>query len=153
MHKQSTILLILILHRQQCANILITDIHVPCNRYFSYQCASWHMLILILCQWSAYPSATYTALCRIHLIQINKGIVHLNRARPRHPTFSSNLTFTVIVQHRRASLCNPRLAFRRCTLRISAGLCYSDPGKKGKVIPLHAMEALGVRGGIAPTHS
>jgi hypothetical protein len=24
---------------------------------------------------------------------------------------------------------------------------------KGKVIPLHAMEALGVRGGIAPTHS
>jgi hypothetical protein len=26
-------------------------------------------------------------------------------------------------------------------------------GKKGKVIPLHAMEALWVRGGIAPTHS
>jgi hypothetical protein len=25
--------------------------------------------------------------------------------------------------------------------------------KKGKVTPLHAMEALGVRGGIAPTHS
>jgi hypothetical protein len=25
--------------------------------------------------------------------------------------------------------------------------------KKGKVIPIHAMEALGVRGGIAPTHS
>jgi hypothetical protein len=25
--------------------------------------------------------------------------------------------------------------------------------KRGKVIPLHAMEALGVRGGIAPTHS
>jgi hypothetical protein len=25
--------------------------------------------------------------------------------------------------------------------------------KKGKVIPLHAMEALGVREGIAPTHS
>jgi hypothetical protein len=24
---------------------------------------------------------------------------------------------------------------------------------KGKVIPLHAVEALGVRGGIAPTHS
>jgi hypothetical protein len=24
---------------------------------------------------------------------------------------------------------------------------------KGKVIPLHAIEALGVRGGIAPTHS
>jgi hypothetical protein len=24
---------------------------------------------------------------------------------------------------------------------------------KGKVIPLHAMEAHGVRGGIAPTHS
>jgi hypothetical protein len=24
---------------------------------------------------------------------------------------------------------------------------------KGKAIPLHAMEALGVRGGIAPTHS
>jgi hypothetical protein len=24
---------------------------------------------------------------------------------------------------------------------------------KGKVIPLHAMAALGVRGGIAPTHS
>jgi hypothetical protein len=24
---------------------------------------------------------------------------------------------------------------------------------KGKVIPLHAMDALGVRGGIAPTHS
>jgi hypothetical protein len=25
--------------------------------------------------------------------------------------------------------------------------------KKGKVIPLHAMEAHGVRGGIAPAHS
>jgi hypothetical protein len=25
--------------------------------------------------------------------------------------------------------------------------------KKGKVIPLHAMEELGVRGGVAPTHS
>jgi hypothetical protein len=25
--------------------------------------------------------------------------------------------------------------------------------KKGKVIPLHAMEALGARGGIVPTHS
>jgi hypothetical protein len=25
--------------------------------------------------------------------------------------------------------------------------------KKGKVIPLHTMEALGVRGGTAPTHS
>jgi hypothetical protein len=24
---------------------------------------------------------------------------------------------------------------------------------RGKVIPLHVMEALGVRGGIAPTHS
>jgi hypothetical protein len=35
--------------------------------------------------------------------------------------------------------------------------CYStffngNKGK-GKVIPLHAMEALGVRGGIDPTHS
>jgi hypothetical protein len=26
-------------------------------------------------------------------------------------------------------------------------------GQKGKAIPLHAMEALGGRGGIAPTHS
>jgi hypothetical protein len=25
--------------------------------------------------------------------------------------------------------------------------------KKGKMIPIHAMEALGVRGGIASTHS
>jgi hypothetical protein len=25
--------------------------------------------------------------------------------------------------------------------------------KKGKAVPLHAMEALGGRGGIAPTHS
>jgi hypothetical protein len=25
--------------------------------------------------------------------------------------------------------------------------------EKGKVIPLHAMEALGARGGTAPTHS
>jgi hypothetical protein len=25
--------------------------------------------------------------------------------------------------------------------------------KKGKMIPLHAMEAHGVRGGVAPTHS
>jgi hypothetical protein len=29
----------------------------------------------------------------------------------------------------------------------------SFSGGKGKVIPLHVMEALGVRGGIAPTHS
>jgi hypothetical protein len=26
-------------------------------------------------------------------------------------------------------------------------------GKKGKAVPLHAMEALGGRGSIAPTHS
>jgi hypothetical protein len=32
-------------------------------------------------------------------------------------------------------------------------LCFSSNIIKGKVIPLHAMEALGVRGGIAPTHS
>jgi hypothetical protein len=31
-------------------------------------------------------------------------------------------------------------------------LCFSDT-KKGKAVPLHAMEALGGRGGIAPTHS
>jgi hypothetical protein len=31
---------------------------------------------------------------------------------------------------------------------------YKGTGKlKGKVIPLHAMEAPGGRGGIAPTHS
>jgi hypothetical protein len=34
-------------------------------------------------------------------------------------------------------------------LRIIAG----NTVKKSKVIPLHAMEAHGVRGGIAPTHS
>jgi hypothetical protein len=28
-----------------------------------------------------------------------------------------------------------------------------DDDKKGKVVPLHAMEALGGGGGIAPTHS
>jgi hypothetical protein len=28
-----------------------------------------------------------------------------------------------------------------------------DPIVKGKAVPLHAMEALGGRGGIAPTHS
>jgi hypothetical protein len=30
---------------------------------------------------------------------------------------------------------------------------YEYPGKKGKAVPLHAMEALGGKGGIAPTHS
>jgi hypothetical protein len=30
---------------------------------------------------------------------------------------------------------------------------YMYPYVKGKVIPLHAMEAHGVRGGRAPTHS
>jgi hypothetical protein len=32
-------------------------------------------------------------------------------------------------------------------------IIFFKKGCKGKVIPLHAMEALGVRGGIAPTHS
>jgi hypothetical protein len=33
--------------------------------------------------------------------------------------------------------------------------CFEDnvKVKKGKVIPLHAIQAHGVRGGIAPTHS
>jgi hypothetical protein len=35
----------------------------------------------------------------------------------------------------------------------SISAAYFNNKKKGKVIPLHAMEALGVRGGIAPTHS
>jgi hypothetical protein len=30
---------------------------------------------------------------------------------------------------------------------------YSKGKGKGKAVPLHAMEALGGRGGIAPTHS
>jgi hypothetical protein len=35
-----------------------------------------------------------------------------------------------------------------------AAFFYSPPRKgKGKAVPLHAMEALGGRGGIAPTHS
>jgi hypothetical protein len=32
-------------------------------------------------------------------------------------------------------------------------LLYMYIKKKGKAVPLHAMEALGVRGDIAPTHS
>jgi hypothetical protein len=30
---------------------------------------------------------------------------------------------------------------------------YGGQGKKGKAVPLHAMKAPGVRGGIAPTRS
>jgi hypothetical protein len=30
---------------------------------------------------------------------------------------------------------------------------YNEINKKGKAVPLHAMEALEGRGGIAPTHS
>jgi hypothetical protein len=34
------------------------------------------------------------------------------------------------------------------------GGTYQEVGvKKGKAVPLHAMEALGGRGGIVPTHS
>jgi hypothetical protein len=36
---------------------------------------------------------------------------------------------------------------------ISAGILAILTEVKGKIIPLHAMEALGMRGGIAPTHS
>jgi hypothetical protein len=33
------------------------------------------------------------------------------------------------------------------------GQALNHSGKKGKAVPLHAMEALGGRWGIAPTHS
>jgi hypothetical protein len=39
---------------------------------------------------------------------------------------------------------------------VSRKKCRSETKvevKKGKAVPLHAMEALGGRGGIAPTHS
>jgi hypothetical protein len=38
-------------------------------------------------------------------------------------------------------------------LYVSASVTLVLPTVKGKVIPLHAMEALGVRGSIDPTHS
>jgi hypothetical protein len=38
-----------------------------------------------------------------------------------------------------------------CKYSLSRNLMLKS--KKGKVISLHAMEALGERGGIAPTHS
>jgi hypothetical protein len=46
---------------------------------------------------------------------------------------------------------------RKCNLCVALEkmfplLCVKDIGK-GKAVPLHAMEALGGRGGIAPTHS
>jgi hypothetical protein len=44
------------------------------------------------------------------------------------------------------------LAFRPI-YKQKTGMCFLSTSKKGKVIPLHTMEALGVRGGIAPTHS
>jgi hypothetical protein len=34
-----------------------------------------------------------------------------------------------------------------------AGITVTVKVSKGKAVPLHAMEALGGRGGIAPTHS
>jgi hypothetical protein len=47
-------------------------------------------------------------------------------------------------------------SFFRGSLLHADSYSYSNNfihGKKGKVIPLHAMEAFGLRGGIAPTHS
>jgi len=40
-----------------------------------------------------------------------------------------------------------------CPDRLNLGNELPVKGKKGKAVPLHAMEALGGRGGIAPTQS
>jgi hypothetical protein len=53
----------------------------------------------------------------------------------RHTIFTVKNNFTVVSHNRFRP-------FKR-----------SSSGVKGKVVPLHAMEALGGRGGIAPTHS
>jgi len=41
----------------------------------------------------------------------------------------------------------------RARFDIQSLLLLTSNGKKVKAVPLHAMEALGGRGGIAPTHS
>jgi hypothetical protein len=43
----------------------------------------------------------------------------------------------------------PNVEKRRMPLTVPVNDCIV----KGKAVPLHAMEALGERGGIAPTHS
>jgi hypothetical protein len=43
-----------------------------------------------------------------------------------------------------------KMAFSKLTILLNTLLIHPI---KGKVTPLHAMEALGVRGGIAATHS
>jgi hypothetical protein len=47
----------------------------------------------------------------------------------------------------------PYFCFPKGTRNGRVGSSTDLTDKKGKAVPLHAMEALGRRGGIAPTHS
>jgi hypothetical protein len=46
-----------------------------------------------------------------------------------------------------------KIMFKEVVKCVLLDVLVANCKKKGKPVPLHAMEALGGRGGIAPTHS
>jgi hypothetical protein len=44
-------------------------------------------------------------------------------------------------------------AYRRKSTQEGSPICALSMNSKGKAVPLHAMEALGGRGGLSPIHS
>jgi hypothetical protein len=84
----------------------------------------------------------------------------INNGEPK--TSEKNLYHCHFVKHKYHPGANPGLRGERpATNGLSHGTAskfkdfyrYNDKYGKGKAVPLHAMEALGGRGGIAPTHS
>jgi hypothetical protein len=103
---------------------------------------------LYACNFGAFKSISPPSACYLNRIKCSgvEGLsssLNLKRSRLRHKVY---------------------LIFVFCQSRLDQSDCVPfDPNvfvnfmirahSKGKAVPLHAMEALGRRGGIAPTHS